>query len=73
MLDVSPLQQVGTDTVVGIGGSTFSHGEQYHVYVVAVDESGSCGITSAVFTIDNTPPDVGRVQVGDGSHREMVQ
>ncbi|XP_078660674.1 uncharacterized protein LOC144905141 [Branchiostoma floridae x Branchiostoma belcheri] len=64
LFDVHPFINVERDTLVDLANMTLEHKGTYYVTVMASDESLQCDVFSAPFTVDITPPERGRVQIG---------
>ena len=72
MFDVTGPTLAGMDTVVELTGLNLSQGQDYHIVVVAMDQSGECTLSVKKFTVDITPPIEGRLYVGDAAAYGMV-
>ncbi|XP_070573546.1 uncharacterized protein [Ptychodera flava] len=65
--------EVGKDTMVEQTGLNLKDKETYTVVVMATDESGHCSLASSDFTVDETPPDAGRLKIGAFEDEEIVR
>ncbi|XP_076085497.1 uncharacterized protein LOC143056293 [Mytilus galloprovincialis] len=58
------LTNIKTDTYIKMENLNLTAGQKYYVFVMGVDRSGECNMTYHEFTIDNSPPLVGRMKTG---------
>ena len=64
LFDVYPLTGVGLTTFQQLSGLPTTQGNHYTVFVLALDESGSCALVSRGFGVDITPPTEGKLGIG---------
>ena len=64
MFNVHALTDVGVNMFVQLQNISVHHGNSYTAYLAGVDELGTCAMIGAHFTVDITPPIIGRLGVG---------
>ncbi|KAL5015141.1 hypothetical protein ScPMuIL_009411 [Solemya velum] len=64
LFNVYSMTNVGKDTYVEITGLTLTQGEKYYAWVIVMDQLGACQMVVHEFTVDISPPDIGRMRAG---------
>lgn len=63
--DVSPLQTINEESMAVIKNLRLTHGEEYHVTLIAVNQMGQCvAVVSEAVLVDTTPTDHGQIRTG---------
>ena len=59
------LEDVDKDTCLRVDNLNMKQSESYKVIVTATDEMDNCAVREATFEVDETPPTLGVVGVGN--------
>ncbi|KAL5014713.1 hypothetical protein ScPMuIL_008983 [Solemya velum] len=64
LFNVYSMTNVGKDTYVKITDLTLTQGVTYYAWVIVTDQAGECQMVVHEFTVDITPPEMGRMRAG---------
>ncbi|KAL5015119.1 hypothetical protein ScPMuIL_009389 [Solemya velum] len=64
LFNVSSMTNVGKDTYVEITDLKLTQGATYYAWVIVTDQAGECQMVVHEFTVDITPPELGRMRAG---------